>query len=95
MSRHTYHRSDLNQSIIITTLRQCGCNVQSLSSVGGGCPDLLVQFRGVLYLMEVKNPEQKKSDRQLRKTQTDFHSIWSGVLTVTNKDEALRAIGAI
>ena len=45
---------DANQTEIVKALRQVGASVQSLASTGKGCPDLLVGFRGVNWLLEVK-----------------------------------------
>lgn len=87
VSRHTYHRADLNQQQIIDDLRQIGCNVTAINGAPG-TPDLLVQHRGGLYLLEVKN----KGGR-LRESQKKFHSIWQGVSTVRNTKEACAAIG--
>lgn len=47
-------RMDRNQSQIVTALERGGCHVQSLHTVGGGCPDLLVTRDGNVYLLEVK-----------------------------------------
>jgi hypothetical protein len=57
---------DANQSAIVDGLRAMGAFVQSLATVGNGCPDLLVCWRGANVLLEVKQegetftPAQKK-----------------------------------
>ena len=49
------HRTDSNQSAIIDAFRACGATVQSLHSIGKGCPDLLNGYGGHNRLIEVKN----------------------------------------
>ena len=42
---------DANQNEIVDALRKAGCSVQILSSVGKGCPDILVGRGGRNYLL--------------------------------------------
>lgn len=88
-------RADGNQKKIIADLRDCGVSVIVLSSVGGGCPDLLCGYRGRTELLEVKNPDVPKADRQLRDTQATLHARWRGaqVYTVHTTAEALAVFG--
>lgn len=87
---------DANQSHIVTTLRAVGATVQSLAAVGNGVPDLLVGFRGMNYLMEVKDGSKPPSARRLTKDQMIWHKAWNGgVVVVTNETEALNAIGVV
>ena len=89
----TRARTDDNQQEIIDGLRKIGADVQDLSGVGKGCPDLLVSFRNTLYLIEIKNPE---THGKLNKLQREWHNHWYGdVYTCWTLDEALRVIGAI
>jgi hypothetical protein len=84
------YRTDSNHAEIVTALRQCGATVHSLANVGGGCPDLLVGFRGVNYLLEVKRPGKK-----LRQNQRKWHDDWrGGAVVVRSIDDALQAVGA-
>ncbi len=83
-------RPDANQGAIVKALRRCGATVLDLSSVGGDCPDLLVGWRGVDRLLEVKTATGTPSDGQ-----ADFAATWKGapVVTVRSEAEALHAIG--
>jgi len=58
-------RVDNNHADIVAALRQIGCSVQSLASVGAGCPDLLVGYRGRNVLLEVKAPKGTATSDQL------------------------------
>lgn len=56
--------------------------------------DLLVAFRGVFTVLEVKMPGEKPSAKQ-RKTIAKMESCGCPVFVVHNVAEALHAIGAI
>lgn len=71
-------KSDGNQTEIVAALRGIGCSVQVLSSVGEGCPDLLVGYRGYNFLFEVKDPTQPKHRHELTDEQREFHTVWRG-----------------
>lgn len=85
---------DRNQPEIVAALRKAGALVQPLHSIGQGFPDLLVCFRGVLSLIEVKDGSLPPSGRALTADQVEFHRVWP-VTVVNDVDEALVAIGAI
>lgn len=82
-------RVDKNQSEIVQALRQIGCTVILLHTVGSGVPDLLVGFRGVTYLIEVK---QAKGKTNLLQEQWYLH--WNGrpPNVVRSIDEAIAAV---
>ncbi|NBT69102.1 MAG: hypothetical protein EBT78_15220 [Betaproteobacteria bacterium] len=69
---------DLNQMEIVATLRKIGATVQSLASVGNGCPDLLVGFNGINYLMEIKDGDKMPSAQKLTPDQVKWHIEWRG-----------------
>jgi len=88
---------DANQTEIVDALRTVGASVHSLAAVGGGIPDLLVGFRRVTYLLEVKDGKKKPSARELTPDQVRFHADWFGgaCVVVNSVPEALAAVGAI
>lgn len=87
---------DANQVEIVKALRSVGASVQSLASTGKGCPDLLVGFRGVNYLLEVKDGEKVKSKRKLTPDQVEWHDSWRGrVYVVENVEQALGVVSEI
>lgn len=84
---------DANQPEIVAALRAIGCTVQHLHSVGKGCPDLLVGYRGVNMLMEIKDGRKPPSARLLTPDQMDWHGSWRGhVVTVSSAIEALSKV---
>ncbi len=91
-------RIDANHSEIVAALRRVGAQVQSLASVGGGVPDLLVAFRGGWYVLEVKDGSKPPSKRRLTPAEAEWHMQFNDaapVWIVNTVDEALEAIGAI
>ena len=98
--RHRSYR-DRNHGEIVEALEAVGCFVVDLSTVGDGCPDILVYRKatGLLRLLEIKNPEttaktHRKADRKLNATdrkQEAFRSLVP-VWIVRTVDEALEAM---
>lgn len=89
-------RTDRNQIHIVEALRDAGAVVQSLATVGQGCPDLLVGFRGSLYLLEVKDGAKPPSARKLTPAQEEWRKRWPGYAHVVgNALEALVAVKAV
>ena len=87
MMRRYRVKRDGNHSEIVAALRAAGRRVLDLSSVGGGCPDLLVAWGGGMLLMEVKDPRGRNT---VELAQNDFHSHWVGhVVVVRSAEEAL------
>lgn len=65
---------DKNQLEIVNALKGMGASVLDLSTVGKGCPDLAVGYRGVTVLVEIKSSDKAKfTEPQLR-----FMGEWKG-----------------
>ena len=83
-------RTDKNHEQVVNVLRQMGASVQSLAATGKGCPDLLVGYLGINYLMEVKDGDKVLSKQKLTIDQEDWHSLWRGTVHIVKSvDEAL------
>ena len=80
-------RVDSNQEEVVAQLRQAGFSVQILSSVGGGCPDLLVGRNGINVLIEVKDGTKAPSARRLTLEEGDWHAFWRGQICVAQSAE--------
>ena len=86
-------KTDANHSQVVNALRQVGASVQSLATTGKGCPDLLVGYHGINYLMEVKDGDKVLSKQKLTIDQEHWHSLWRGsVHIVKSVDEALKIL---
>lgn len=87
-------RIDENQPLIVNALRKAGASVQTLHTIGKGCPDLLIGFRGVNYLAEVKNPKNPPSKRKLTPDEIEWFNLWKGQKQVVETvEDALNMIG--
>lgn len=82
-------RVDTNHKAIVDGLRDVGASVVSLATIGRGVPDLLVGYRGVNYLLEVKTTKGK-----LTADQSEFMATFNGrVYIVRDIGEAYVSIG--
>lgn len=84
---HRAAKVDANQTDITAALRQMGASVQHLHTVGAGCPDLLVGFRGVNLLVEVKDGEKVPSKRKLTPDEQEWHEQWRGQVSIVESVE--------
>jgi len=85
---------DDNQQEIVQALRKAGCSVTPTSQAGDGYPDLCVGFRGVNYLLEVKDGSKPPSKQKLTEKQRKWHEQWLGSVSIVNSvEQALKAVG--
>lgn len=83
-------RVDSNQAEITQALRKVGATVQPLHTVGKGCPDLLVGFRGRNWLFEIKDGKLPPSRQELTPDELRWAGAWRGHWDVVRSvDEAL------
>lgn len=85
-------RTDTNQAEIVDALRAIGCSVQPLHTIGKGCPDLLVGYRGANWLLEVKDGRKPPSKRRLTADEKLWHLEWRGQVAVVNSVEEAIAL---
>lgn len=86
-------RVDANHSEIIKALRDVGALVYSTAALGNGFPDILVGFRGQLFMFEIKDPSKPPSHRRLTPDEEKFHMLWRDhVRVVETVEQALKAI---
>ena len=87
--------TDRNQAEIVNALKRIGCTVHCTHQLGDGFADIVVGFRGVNYLMEIKDGEKPPSAQRLTPHEREFHDKWQGSIVVVNSiDAALHAVGA-
>ena len=79
---------DANHKAISQALEQIGCTVQSLASVGGGCPDLLVGYHGHNYILEVKDGSKIPSKRKLTDDEAEWQERWTGNCVTVDSPQA-------
>jgi hypothetical protein len=91
----TAARRDANEAEIISALILCGAVVEQLREP----VDLVVGFRGRIFLLEIKDGSKPPSKRALTERQSVFVPAWKAeglpVAVVSSIEEALRAVGAV
>lgn len=75
-------RTDNNQKALVEFARKCGIKVLVTSNLGQGFPDLIINFRGRLYFVEVKNNHTGYGKRGLNKNQLEMKEFLGDVLFV-------------
>lgn len=84
-------KSDHNQAQIVHSLRSIGATVKITASVGHGFPDIVVGWKGINYLFEIKN---KKTHGKPNELQRMFFEQWKGsAFVVSSIEEILPIIG--
>lgn len=88
-------RVDANQAEIVESLRKAGCFVQSLATIGKGCPDLMVGHGYKWFVMEVKDGAKAPSARKLTPDEQAWHDrarLFAPVHIVESVEQALQII---
>lgn len=89
MAHRKAPKRDGNERAIIDALKAVGATVAQID--GTNVPDLVVGYRGVNFLIEVKDIGGK-----LSKGQYEWHEQWLGQRSVVwNIEQALQVIGAL
>ncbi len=93
MPLRTASRVDGNQAAIVQTLRAIGASVLHTHQLKN-CFDILVGYRGRTFLMEIKDPSQPPSARQLTPGEAEFRRTWQGTPyhIVHTPEEAIKII---
>jgi hypothetical protein len=73
----TPKRVDLNQVSLVQYARRMGANVEHLHTIGRGCPDLLVAYRGRWLVVEVKADNGRLTPDEAR-----WHAAFSAPVQV-------------
>jgi hypothetical protein len=74
----SYKRTDANHAFIVAVFRAMGCSVQSIASVGNGCPDVLVGKDGWTVPVEIKDGNKPPSARKLTENEEIWKANWKG-----------------
>jgi len=87
-------RTDSNHAEIIKALRNIpNLSVFSTHEVGKGFPDIVIGYKGINYLIEIKDGNKPPSARKLTPDEVKFHQEWSGQISIIkNLDELLQII---
>lgn len=87
-------KADANQKKIMQLCRQIpGVSVVTIHEVGKGLGDILLGYRKVNYLIEIKNEAKVKSAKKLTKAESEFHKNWQGQICICESiDDILKLI---
>lgn len=89
-------RTDKNQTEIVKMARSFGASVQHLHTIGKGCPDILVGFRGKNFLWEIKDGSKPPSKQKLTRDEMDWHYAWQGsVQIITCVDDVIAILSKV
>ena len=84
---------DANQAEIVEALRKIGATVHSTAAIGKGFPDIAAGWRGMTFLLEVKDGSKPPSARKLTEDERLWHENWRGhVEVVYSVEDAIRAV---
>jgi hypothetical protein len=76
---------DANQKELMTKLRTIpGITVASTHTIGKGFPDIVIGYKGLNYLVEIKDGTKPPSQRKLTKDEEIFHLNWTGQINICN-----------
>ena len=73
---------DSTQARIVAALRKIGCEVEVLSGVGKGVPDLMAKLRFRIMWLEVKSPGGRLTPHQVK-----WHLRWSPHVAIVETPE--------
>ena len=86
-------RTDANHSDIVAALRAIGATVTSTAAVGSGFVDVVAGYRGVNYLLEIKDGSKPPSARKLTDDELKWHQDWRGQAHVVETvDQAIKVV---
>jgi hypothetical protein len=90
-------RRDDNHREIVLALRDIpGLSVADTANLGDGFPDLVIGYRGVNLLVEIKDGSKVPSKQKLTESEQKFHNGWNGQVCVAlTVDDVLNAIQQI
>ncbi len=81
-------RTDANHKQIIDQIRHIPfASVFSTHEIGKGFPDIVVGFRGINYLFEIKDGKKSASQKKLTESEDKFHTGWMGQVHIIEKIE--------
>jgi hypothetical protein len=76
-------RTDANHKEIVDAIRKIpSLSVFSTHTIGKGFPDIVIGYKGINYLVEIKDGAKTKSQKKLTEDEIRFHQSWFGQIIV-------------
>jgi hypothetical protein len=86
-------RTDANQKDIVEMVRKLpGASITSTHTIGKGFPDLVIGYKGINYLIELKDGNKPKSQKKLTPDEVEFHLKWNGQIAICENFEDILKI---
>lgn len=86
-------RTDANQKQIVEMVRKLpGASITSTHIIGKGFPDLVIGYKGINYLIELKDGSKPKSQKKLTPDEVEFHMKWNGQIAICENFEDILKI---
>jgi len=87
-------KTDSNHKEIMNQLRKIpNISVFSTHTIGKGFSDIVVGYKGLNYLIEIKDGKKSKSQKKLTEAEIKFHFDWYGQISIAeNIDDILKII---
>ena len=92
-----FKRTDSNHKEIIDCCRKIpSISVFSTHMVGKGFPDIVIGYKGLNYLVEIKDGKKSKSQKKLTDDEISFHELWKGqIIVAENINDIMRMLKII
>ena len=87
MGGHGYAaRTDDNHREVVDGFKAAmpEATVFDASGAGKGFPDIVIGWKGMTFLFEIKDPEKPASKRRLTPAQSELHQDWQGHIAVVH-----------
>lgn len=79
-------KTDTNQKQIMDLCRKVpGLSVATIHTVGRGLPDLIMGYKGMNFLIEIKDGKKSASRKKLTPDEEKFHKNWKGRIDIVEK----------
>jgi hypothetical protein len=76
-------KTDANHKRIIDSCRKIPqLSVFSTHTIGKGFPDIVIGYKGINYLIEIKDGDKPKSQTKLTEDEITFHKKWNGQICI-------------
>ena len=85
-------RIDANQTELVEFFRKAGASVLCTHTLGQGAPDIIVGYRGLNELVEIKDGDKPPSQRKLTPDEKEFHLDWKGSIYVVKSIEDAKSL---
>lgn len=85
---------DANQNKVVEALRGIpGVTIAITSQLGGGFVDFILGYKGVNYMIELKDGDKPPSQRKLTEDEEKFHRQWKGQISVCSSfDDVFKVV---